>query len=732
MSFVIGGAAGTALTPLPWKLTDDSSVWTQMWPWTPVPEEGEVAHVNSVCTLCPGGCGITVRKVGDRAVKIEGQADHPVSQGGICILGLSGLQLLYGPTRIQSPLKRTGKKRGAGQWAKISWDEAIAEVGERLAALRDKGQAHTLGWIGGGDRGITADLIQRFLTAYGSPNFIRASSVADNYELVLQAMHGTRASAGFDLENADFILSFGSGLIEGWGSPVRMIRAHSTWKDKGGRLVQVEPRLSNTAAKADAWIGIEPGTEGALALGLAHVIVAEGRHNTGFVAQYTSGFDAWRREVLARYTPEQTAKITGVDKATIVKLARQFASARRPLALCGRGEGSTPGALGEGMAVHALNALMGNLNRKGGVWAMPEPDAIQWPEIETDRAAAQGLQQARIDGAGTAQYPMTRYRLHQLPQALTDGKPYGLQALFVSEANPLYTLGDSRAVAKALDAIPFVVSFSSFMDETAAYADLILPNHVYLERYEDVPVASGLQRAVHSLAKPVVAPRFDTRHTADVAIALAKALGENVAAAFPWDDYTACLEEVLGDDFAALQENGFVDAGFRPADWHTAFETGSGRFEFVTADGLKPDYQPVAIQGEENRYPLVLVPYDSLRLSAGYIGDTPFMIKTVSDTVLKGNDLLVEINPQTAKSLGLAEGDRAVLQTPKGKADVRVHLFDGIRPDLVAMPRGLGHSAYDKYLADKGVNFNDLMGSVSDPVSGLDAAWGIRAKLSNA
>lgn len=112
LSLGIGGAAGAALSPLPWKLMDDVSIWSQNWPWTPVPEEGEVSYVNSTCSLCPGGCGITVRKVKDRAVKIEGLAGHPVNNGKLCILGLAGLQLLYSPTRVETPLKRVGERRG--------------------------------------------------------------------------------------------------------------------------------------------------------------------------------------------------------------------------------------------------------------------------------------------------------------------------------------------------------------------------------------------------------------------------------------------------------------------------------------------------------------------------------------------------------------------------------------------------------------------------------------------
>ena len=214
LSLVIGGAAGTTLSPLPWKLMDDSSIWTQMWPWTPVPEDGEVSYVNTVCSLCPGGCGLTVRKVNERAIKIEGMKAYPVNDGGVCLLGLSGLQLLYGPTRVKTPLKRVGA-RGEGRWEKISWEDAISEVVKKLADLRAKGLSHTVGCISGSDRGTVAHLLGRFLTVYGSPNFIRTPSMQDSYEQTMHLMHGVQASAGFDVENADFILSFGSGLIDG-------------------------------------------------------------------------------------------------------------------------------------------------------------------------------------------------------------------------------------------------------------------------------------------------------------------------------------------------------------------------------------------------------------------------------------------------------------------------------------------------------------------------------------
>jgi menaquinone reductase, molybdopterin-binding-like subunit len=726
LSFVIGGAAGTALSPLPWKLTDDSAIWTQAWPWTPVPPDGEASYVNSICGLCPGGCGITVRKIDNRVVKIEGMNGHPVNDGGICVLGLSGTQLLYGPMRVKAPLKKVN-----GRFREISWDAAIAEISNKLGELRSKGESHKFACISGTDRGTVSELLSRFLTVYGSANFIRTPSIQDSYELTLHLMQGVAGITGFDVENADFVLSFGSGIIDGWGSPVRMFKANSSWKNAGGKVVQIEPRLSNTAAKSDKWIPINPGTEGALALGLANVIIKESIYNTSFVNNYSAGFDKWKRRILDGYSPEIVTKVTGIDKAVIVSLARDFARSKKPLAICGRGQGRTPGSLKEFMAVHALNALVGNINEKGGVWNLPEPSYINWTELKMDSVASTGVQKGRIDGAGIGKYLHARYLLNRLPEIINSADVSPVEVLFVSESNPAYTMPDTSSVKKAFEKIPFVVSFSSFMDETAEMADFILPNHIYLERYEDVPVATGFQKPIIGLSKPVVNPQFNTKYTGDVIIHLAKSMGGFIADAFPWENYEACLKETLGDRWDNLVENGYwIEPEFTTPGWKEGFQTASTRFEF-TSDGINSlsRYSPVKPEGDKASFPLVLISYDSMRLAGGFIGDPPFVIKTVEDTVLKGKDSFVEINPATAGKLGLSEGRYAKLTTPKGNVKVKVHLFDGIMPDIVAMPSGLGHTAYDKFLAGKGININQLIGPVEDSSSGHDAAWGISAKL---
>lgn len=714
LSFVIGGAAGTALSPLPWKLMDDSSIWSQMWPWTPVPPDGEVVYEDSTCTLCPGGCGISVRKVDNRAIKIEGKKGHPVNDGGICILGLSGLQLLYGPTRIKSPMKRIGE-RGEGKWQKISWDEATSILTEKLADIRNRGESHTVAAVAGSDSGTVPKLLQRFMTAYGSPNFIRTPSHRDADELAVKTLFGARGRTGFDLENADYILSFGSGTADGWGSPVRMLRACSLWKEKNITVVQVEPRLSNSAAKATRWVPVNPGTEADLALGIAAVMVSRNMVSTGAV----SGVREWKNELLVNYSTEKVSRITGVNADVIVELATGFARANRPLALCGRGKGQVAGSLRETAAVYALNALAGNINRDGGMWALPEADYIQWPEVATDELASAGLRQPRLDGAGAGRYKGARYLLNRLADGVNGDGPYPLQALLVAGANPFHDLPDSRSVQAAFARIPFIVSFSSFQDETAAMADLLLPNHVYLERYEDVPVGAGLASQVIGLSKPVVSPQFNTRHLGETVITVARAMAESIADAFPWDDYETCLEETLAEKWDALMEEGvWVEADGDPVG------------DTVRLAGM--DAPPVQAEGDVNSFPLLLVPVDSIRISSRTIGDPPFMVKTVADTVIKGRDGFVEVNPRTASAAGLREGDPATLTTPRGEARVRVHLFEGIKPGVVAMVRGLGHTAFDGYLAGKGVNVNQLIGPVEDPSSGHDAAWGIRAKLAKA
>lgn len=719
----MGTTVGMTFTPLPWKLTDDLSIWTQNWSWTPVPEDGDATYDHSVCTLCPGGCGIMVRKINNRIVKIDGLPAHPVNRGGLCALGLSGPQLLYGPDRVKGPMKRAGK-RGEGKWTPLSWDEAIAEVVDRLKSLAADGRTEALACVCDTDRGTVPQLFRRLLALFGSPNVMTTPSMYDSYAILIRTMQGISGSVdiGFDVEHADFILSFGSGIIEGWGSPVRMMRANSQWKKTNVQTIQVEQRLSNTAAAANGLFAVKAGSEADLALGLAAVIIKEKRYDAGITETLSTNFSEFSALVLNDYTPDAVAEKTGVAPDHIVRLARDFSrKGSKPLAICGRGKGETAGGMREFMAVHCLNALMGRINAPGGVWNVAFPDYIDWAEDPAVVDALKGKQ--RVDGAGSEAYPDTRSLLSRLPDILLESKEAPVQVLFVSEANPCYTLSGTKRVREAFEKIPMIVSFSSRMDETADLADLILPDHSYLERYQDVPVRAGLTRPLIGLTRPMVQPVYDTMHTGDVILKIAAGLGGAVAAGFEWKNYQDCLKKTLGSRWDMMNRTGFwTDEAAQPKAFHE-----SSAFAFPSR--LPPQ---IGLHGDPNTYPLILMPKVSMRLSGGHVGGTPFTVKTVPDTELKGQQLVVEINPRTGQDQGLADGKQAILETPVNRVTVRVSFFNGMMPGLIAMPRGLGHTAYSAYLKDKGASYNALVGPVRDPLSGQDASWGIRARLTRA
>jgi len=621
-----GGAAGMGITPLPWKLTDDIAIWTQNWFWVPVPPTGEFFHENSVCSLCPGGCGIEVRKVENRAVKIEGRTDYPVNPGGLCPMGAGGLQLLYNENnRHTSPMKRIGP-RGSGQFRAISWDEALNEVAGRIKNLRKKGHPEALAAVDGNPvRSSMSLLIQRLFKAIGSPNYSRIPSVEDTYAMVNKLMQGNDGPMAYDLEEADFILSFGSGLIDGWGAPGRMINAWGGWRGDGTRnktkVVQIEARASNTASKADQWVAPRPGTEAALALGIAHVIIKEGLYAAKFVKEYCHGFGKFKSLVLEKYSPRRVSKITGLDPKDITSLGKDFAMADSPIALCGKGKGDLSGSLFEFMTIQALNAIVGNINKPGGVLVHDPLPLSPWPEVTVDPTAQYGLKKGRLDQAGSMKYPFSQSLIHHLAEAVNKGSRSPVDTLLVFSANPAYSLPDGGAFNKALKKIPYIVSFSPYKDETSFMADLVLPDHTYLETMEDIVWPPGLQYPLYGLSQPVVEPVYDTRQSGDVVIKLAKMIGGTVGSSFPWKNFEESIKarakglfESEGgltryDGSASLWKR-FVSSSkikpdyksfkdmwkkiksgglwFRPThkfeNWKNVFKTRSGKFEFLSTD----------------------------------------------------------------------------------------------------------------------------------------------------
>ncbi|MBF0240963.1 MAG: molybdopterin-dependent oxidoreductase [Desulfamplus sp.] len=775
----LGAAAGVAASPVTWKLTDDISIWTQNWPWTPVPVDGEVTFEDTICTLCPGSCGISVKKVDGRAIKIEGKKGYPINDGGVCLHGISGLQYLYDPSRVRFPMVKKGDN-----WQQLSWDEAIALFAGKIKELRDKGSADSLACVAGTDKGTVAGLYRRFLTAVGSQNFYTVDNMEKSWQILISKMHGIKASAAFDLANSDYILSFGSGFIDGWGSPVNNFLANSSRKERQAKLVQVDYRLSNTAVGADVWLPAKPGTESYLALGICSAMISSNLYNAEFAKSAGKNFEAFANFVKEKYAPELVSRTTGIDAAKIKEVAADFAKAKSPLAIAGRGKGESAGSVMEFAAVHALNCLTGNINRAGGFWTVEEQELLAWPSIEMDDAAIKSYAKppvgavalatsqesgsagifsavvaAASGGAQASTQSILSSSVSKLFEVINSSEKSPVELLMVYNANPCFTLHNAKAVKDAINKIPFVVSFSPYMDDTAQLADLILPSHTSLEMVQDVCSGGCVAQNIIALSKPVAVPIFDTKNPGDAIISIAKALEGGIASSFPWETFDECIEGVNGDNFATLSEEGYIASELAPPANPLIVDFSL----FSNFKGATP------LDGDEKLYGLTLVPVETIRLASATLASSPFAIKTVEDTVLLQKDTLVEMNPETAKQVGVSQGDYAIITTPVGEAKVKVNLFDGIMPGVIAMPEGLGHSngakgevitkdgsampsiggatsiitvtggvskkvapLENRYIGGKGVNVNELIGSVTDPVSGLDAAWGIRARISRA
>lgn len=792
LQFAAGAVGGTLLSPLPWKLADDSAIWSQNWSWRPSPERGLVSKTPSTCLFCDGGCGIQAHLVSQKnAIYIEGNPDNPVNQGGVCPSAASGCQFLYAPYRVSQPMKQTKTRGDASGFQPISWEEAIAELSLYLSKMRSRGNPQGLACISGRPRSSMFDFLRQFFSAYGSPNLFQMPSHADSLQLASMLTLGQTATPAFALERASYVLSFGADMLEGWGAPSRMQLLFGRWREEHPgvvppKIVQVSSRLSMTATKADEWIAIKPGTETALALGISCVLIKHELYDADFMTSRVIGFEDWtdnsgktrqgfKNLVLENYTPQKVAEWTGVEAIKIEELAREFAAQKNAVAIWGEDSGETPNNIYSDLSFLALNLLKGNMHSDGMVSLVPPVPLEPLPAAEVDEWAEKGLQQPRLDMAQSKQVPLPGNGLYAFLDAINrGGTPYSIEVLMVYEANPVYSLPENSLVKEALKKVDRIVSFSSYMDETAVQANLILPNHMAFERHDDVVGLPGVPYAYYAVSAPILPPRLDTKHTGDVVLALAEKIGGTVKGSLPWKNYETYLQgRVKG--LAATGSGAVADkpgiepwtlqAGQSPktnyknakdlwskltsgACWYGApvgtmqeIKTSSGKYELACVSlqdrGVNveddtvylPHFTSLAPSGDEKTFPLLMVGYRGLNLSSGYMANPPFMTKTLWDFLLKGKDLFVEVHPETAKSLGMKQGDQATLKTPRGQVNVRIRVFPGAHPDTVFVVHGLGHTAYDEYIRDKGINANEIIEVQMDPITGLGTVWATRAQL---
>lgn len=771
------------------------------------PLPGRIDEIKSICLQCPAGCGIIVKRVDGVPFHIRGNPDfptngtgrdpkRPVQHGGLCPKGVAGLQVLYDPDRIKGPLRRVGT-RGAGGWQPVSWNEALETVTRRLAEIRARAPEKVV-FMGGRYQGSMEPLVQRFLRAYGSPNDLGNGSVgSDGTKVALEMMQGVRDYPGFDWEHTNYVISFGASWLEAYRPTAYLLRAVGYLRrgrpGMRAKLVHVDPRFSVTSAKADEWVPIRTGTDAALALGIAHEIIAheaDGWLDREFIDAHTHGFEDWtdaeggahvgfRRYVLENWPTKRAAEVTGLEVGRIERLAEEFAARRPSFAVGERGTSMQTNGLYTRMAIHALNALVGSVNRQGGVLIQQQAPLRPFPQPSLDEVARRGLTKPRIDGAGTRRYPLAVEVSQALPDAVLSGRPYDVEALFLYYTNPLFSRTNADAHRRALERIPFVVSFSPFMDDSTRYADLVLPDHTYLERWQEVPILPSVGFPVVGVRQPVVErPLYDTRHTGDVILQIGRGLGGSLAEALPWKDYRALMEwrlgglhEVEGASVVGSPEPTFVKKVERAGGWWhrrdrllpwaEALRTPSGRFEFyasriktrleaVRAEGepldallselqieargdeaFLPHYEPPRQHGDREEYPFLLNTYKMMARAEGRGANQPWLQELGGVHVGESWRTWLEINPARAKELGIGDGDLVWVESVRGRLPrpVRARHYPGARPDVVNMPFDQGHRGYGHWAEQIGANPNEILVRDDERLSGMATYFGTRVKV---
>src|SRR5271165_876050 len=705
-----------------------------------VPEEDLVPGVAvwkpGVCTMCSAGCGIHVRVMeGEAEVvrngqlgiikmglpkKLAGNPEHPVSRGKLCARGEAVLQVAFNPDRIKHPLKRAGQ-RGSGQFTQLSWDEAIQELLTHLQPLASQHETKSLAFLTGPQRGQRKVLIERFLSGFAGAEWV-PFEFFDN-EVLRRAnwlSFGYEQLPTVDLSRSGYVISFGSDFLGTWNSPVAQSVGYGKMRQNRsgvrGKFVQVESRVSQTGANADEWIAAHPGTEGLLALGIAHVILQEKLGHADAAGVAGTRIDGWR-EGLPAYAPEAIAWKTGVPPETITRLAREMVPRSPAVAMVGGTPLAQTNGLFTALAVNALNGLLGSVGKPGGLQFTPEAPLAAG-------AVARGN-----SGWGKAS------SVRALAQQTLSGQPRPIEVLLVHEANPVFATPLGWRVKEALEKVPFIVSFGNFLDDTSRLADLILPDHSSLESWVDDVPESGTTQSVVSVAPPAMRPLHDTRALPDVLLDVAHRLGGQTSQALPWKSY----EEMLKSTLAPLaHQPSSIQAKDSEEFWTKIQEQGVWWSDKASANlkAKNPSGSFSALKNQEaefagsiGQYPFYLLPYATQQFYDGRHANLPWMqeLPEVLSTGMWGT--WVEINPRTAGNLLIEQGDLLEVVSPYGKVRAPALLSPGIAPDVIAVPVGQGHEEYVRYASGRGANPIKMLGPQVEPTTGALAWAGTRVSI---
>jgi anaerobic selenocysteine-containing dehydrogenase/Fe-S-cluster-containing dehydrogenase component len=637
-----------------------------------VPDEnmipGTPTYFATTCSECPAGCGVIAKVMEGRVIKLEGNPSDPISQGAICARGQGALQGLYNPDRVSKPQHRGSD----GRMYAIEWDDATKLLTDRLAAASKAGKDR-VAFIGT-SHGPTLDNITRqWLTAFNSTRVVFWEPFSQEpARSATEALFGRRDLPIYRLDEAEAIISFGADFTETWGSPVEYARQFAQFRApkmrKGqlsiGHSAYVGPRLNATAAKCDEWLAANPGTEGAVAMAVLHEILAQ-----GWVANNSGADVAGLKTLVADYDPDKISTLTGVGADTIKRIAQWFGQADGAVALAGTEDPQTH------FAVFILNSITGNIGRT----------TIFLEDAPAEAASRSGDVRALLDAVNAGQ----------------------IDVLVVAGGNPSYSMPRSYAFNAAVQRAGFVVWMNDMRDETAAVAHLLLPIHHPLESWRDSAPRAG----VYGLGQPVMQPVYPSRQLHDVLIASAHLSAPGSSQSLPFENAADAINsswqdlhgKLGGSDsqvnfWAKARRQGGMFADAKPSDVK------------LNAGVLKAAPVPNAPAAGG----LVLWTYPHLFLYDGRGANKPWLQEIPDPVTQIVWDSWAEIHPDTAAQLGLKQDYESTrlyaginvieISTPAGSVEFGVTISPVVKPGVIAVPLGQGHTDYGRYANGIGVN----------------------------
>ncbi len=671
---------------------------------------------KTVCGICSGTCGMTVTVENGKVSAIEGDQGHPVSKGHLCPKGRAFTELLTARDRLKHPLR----KRAGGGWERVSWEDAFRFLAEQLKKI---GQAHRpealavhVGQAGVGKE--FSEYAERFANLYGTPNFSTSGSHCVESKLMASVLtYGVMPIA--DYERSRCIILWGKNPLS---STPSLVSALTDARARGCALVVIDPRKTALAREADIHLQLRPGTDGALALGMLQVTVSEGLYDKDFVDSWTIGFDKLY-PLLSEYTPERVEEITWVPAYKLRQAARLYASSRHACISQGVALELSTNGFQTLRAIAVLQAVTGNIDGAGGALFLSPARLSELRLVSSNcRRPAIGAQEHPLFHASTGHAQANLYA-----EAILQGKPYPLKGLIVAGSNPILTWPNSDKVRKALGALDLLVVMDPFMTETARLADLVIPCATFLGGNE-------LWDSSHLSSEPRLgaAPKSYDEDGLPTNWQIWKEISRRMGYAdfFPWETEEEAIDFRLKPFNLTLAELKKMPEGYVYQRWtekkyeQSGFRTPSGKVEIYSAElerhgydplpsYCEPAESPLATQAVASQYPLVLT------TGARTVGYLHSRFRNVPSLLKRRPEPHVEINPLTAGELGVADDEMVVVETPRGKIEVKVKYTDNLLAGTISLPHGWDQA-----------NANVLTDDVHvDPVTGFPADRSLLARI---